>query len=814
MVRPLDGRRVIDLSVGPVGGCATTVLSDFGAEVIKVERPGGDPFRCLPSWPLWLRGKRSIEIDLEQSAGRDRLAGLARGADVLVTSFSSSRAQRLGADWETLAGLNPSLVHATITGFGPRGPYRDIAGYEGIVAALTGRISVFSGQKPRPGPTFAGLAVASHAAAQGAVQGILASLIQREESGQGVRVETSLAQGTLPYDLGAVLIRQLQAREPERYGGGSGLQMPGLPTLNYQPVQCKDGQWIQLGNLLEHLFLGFLEAVGLLSELVEDERFVGDPATWSPEFVEGVRHRILERMLEREADQWMTIFREHGGVVAEIWTPSTQALNHPDLVGNGDVVELVHPELGEMRQIGVMAQLRETPGQVGQPAPQSGAHTQEIESEPEASPTLLPAGGPSRVSRPLEGITVIEFATIIAGPLGVSMLADLGARVIKVEAIGGDPFRMLGAGPYRGLFAHRMNQGKESICIDLKSREGQEIVSGLVRGANAIVHNFRPGVPEKLGIGYASLREIRPDLVWVSANGYGPDGPGAHRPATHPVAGAAMGGSFVQAGFGMPPNHCVSMEERVEASRQLMRANEANPDPNTAVVIASSILLALLAQRRFGTGQAVYVNMLAANAWANADDMLSYPGKAERPLLDAELRGFSASYRFYPTREGWVFLALVQDREWRAFCRQANREDWVSDIRFETSEARRTNDSELYAEIVALLAQRTAQAWEDEMLAAGVPLVKVDARDPADFVVWDGHSEQNGFGPQVQHPTYGEFRRWGPLVTCDGGMETYGTSPLAGEHTDRVLEELGKSPGEIESLRSSGVVYSESPSDP
>lgn len=813
MARPLDGRRVIDLSVGPVGGCATTVLSDFGADVIKVERPGGDPFRSLPSWPLWLRGKRSVEIDLAQDEGRDRLARLARGADVLVTSFSSSRAKRLGADWETLSGLNPTLVHATITGFGPRGPYRDIPGYEGIVAARTGRISVFADQKPRPGPTFAALAVASHAAAQGAVQGIVASLIQREGSGHGVRVETSLAQGTLPYDLGAVLIRQLQAREPERYGGGSGLQMPGLPTLNYHPVQCRDGQWIQLGNLLEHLFLGFLEAVDLLSELVEDERFVGDPATWPPEFVEWVRHRILERMLEREADEWMQIFREHGGVVAEIWKPSAQALDHPDLVGNGDVVEFDHPELGEMRQIGVMAQLCGTPGQVGRPAPRSGAHTEEIESEPEAPPPVSGVAGSPPVSRPLDGITIIEFATIIAAPLGVSMLADLGARVIKVEAIGGDPFRMLGAGPYRGLFAHRMNQGKESICIDLKSLEGQQLVSKLVQGANAIVHNFRPGVPEKLGIGYESLKAVRPDLVWVSVNGYGPDGPGAQRPATHPVAGAAMGGSFIQAGFGMPPNHCASMEERIEAARQLMRANEANPDPNTAVVMASSTLLALLAQRRFGIGQAVYVNMLAANAWANADDMLSYPGKGERPLMDAELRGFSASYRFYPTREGWVFLALVQDREWRAFCRQADREEWISDARFETPAARTVHDAELREEIKALLGERDAQSWENEMLAAGVPLVKVDARDPADFVVWDEHSMQNGFGPEVQHPRYGEFRRWGPLVTCDGGMETYGTSPLAGEHTDVLLEELGKGPLEIESLRSAGVVSSESGSE-
>ncbi|MAI80182.1 MAG: hypothetical protein CL917_14635 [Deltaproteobacteria bacterium] len=808
MSRPLDGIRVIDLSSGPVGGYATTVLSDFGADVIKVERPGGDSFRDLPAWPLWLRGKRSIEIDLAQSSGRAELIRLVRGADVVLSSFSPGRAERMGIGCKTLMAENPALIHASITGFGPGGSEAHLPGYEGIVTARTGRLSIFSDQKKRQGPVFAALGVASHAAAQGAVQGILAALLEREESGQGHRIETSLAQGTLPYDLGAVLIRQLQDRDPLKYGEGTGLQMPGLPTLNYHPVQCRDGRWIQLGNLLEHLFLSFLDAVDLLPDLIQDERFMGDPVTWPSEFVEDVRCQILERMLEKDADVWMEIFREQGGVAAEIWAPASDALGHPDLVGNGDVVESHHPTLGGLKQIGPIAQLGATPGFIDLPAPRAGEHTEEVASDALRSLHLSPTAHRKPRGRPLDGVIIIELGTIIATPLGVSMLADLGARVIKVEPMEGDPFRALGVGGFRGLFANRMNQGKESMCLNLKSPEGRGVLKDLVKRAHAVIHNFRPGVPEKLGVDYESLKAIRPNLVWVALNGYGPDSPGANRPATHPVAGAAMGGSWIQAGRGMPPKECNSMGERVEAARQLIKANEANPDPNTAVILASATLLALLAQKRFGLGQTVHVNMLTANAWANADDMVQYDEKLERVEVDSDLRGFSACYRLYQARQGWVFLALVKDREWVAFCKKVGREEWLSDPRFSKASARRAHDNVLAIEIERIFEQATASDWQKVLTPSGVPCVEVEEGDPADFFVWGEHALANHFSHPVHHPRYGDFLRWGPLVTCDGGMESYEASPVAGAQTDALLEELGRSPSEIEGLRSAGVVAS------
>ena len=165
----------------------------------------------------------------------------------------------------------------------------------------------------------------------------------------------------------------------------------------------------------------------------------------------------------------MEIFRASGNVAAEIFTPTHDAVANPEMHANGDVVTIDDPQLGAVQQLGPIAHLRETPAQIERAAPAVG------EANGFSWPArngALAANGTKPSGRPLEGFTILEFATIIATPIGVSMLADLGARVIKVEPIGGDPFRGMGAGPLTGLLASKTNAAKESICIDLKSESG------------------------------------------------------------------------------------------------------------------------------------------------------------------------------------------------------------------------------------------------------------------------------------------------------------------------------------------------------
>ena len=438
----LDGIRVLDLSSGPVGGIATMILADFGAEVVKIERPGGDPWRSLTAAPMWLRGKRSIELDLSAPAGQARLRELAAEADVALTTCRPGSAERLGADCDSLRAANEGLIYCAITGWGPEGPYADYPAYEGVVAAKSGRMLGFSGQRQREGPAFAAVPVGSHAASQGAVHGILAALLERDRCGRGQIVETSLLQGMLPFDLVQLTLQQLHEREPDVYPGSFNIG-GGMPTLNYHPVMAADGRWIQLGNLLEHLFYAFLDAADL-TPLLAEEKWVGGQAEWTEEALEEMRDRILMRMQERPAEEWMEIFRASGNVAAEIFTATEDAVDGGEMIANGDVACIDDPELGEVRQLGPVAHLRRTPAQIGCPAPVIGAD--DGFSWPAREPIHPPPDGAAPAGKPLEGVTILEFATIIATPIGVSMLADLGARVIKVEPIGGDPFRAMGAG--------------------------------------------------------------------------------------------------------------------------------------------------------------------------------------------------------------------------------------------------------------------------------------------------------------------------------------------------------------------------------
>ena len=797
MAPPLTDTRVLDLSSGAVGGIATMVLADFGAEVVKVEPVGGDPWRSLAAAPMWLRGKRSVELDVV--AERDRLEDLIRGADVVVSTDSPAQAKARGLEYSDVRALNESAVVCSITGFGPTGPYAEYPAYEALVAAKSGRMLSFSGQRLREGPGFAAVPVGAHGASQGAVQGILAALIERQHCGRGQTVETSLLQGLMPFDLLLLLLTQLAEREPEVYpqvfniGGG-------MPTLNYHPVMTRDGRWIQLGNLLEHLFYAFMDAADL-TLLFAEEQWQGGQAEWTPEATEEMRDRILERMQEKTCDEWMEIFRAQGNVAAEPFTPTHDAVDNRDMAANGDTVTVEDPELGAVKQVGPIAHLRETPAEISRPAPAVGeANGFSWASRNGDVPMMTSPNGSAPSGKPLEGFTVLEFATIIATPIGVSMLADLGARVIKVEPIGGDPFRGMGGGPLRGLLAAKTNAAKESICINLKDPEGQSIVADLIAQADAIVHNYRPGVPDRLGIGYETAKAINPQMVWVSANGYGPDSPGARRPSAHPIPGAAIGGALFQAGSAMPPAGCETIEEIREASRQLMRANEANPDPNTGLLVASATLLGLYAQRRYGVGQEIYVNMLTANAYANSDDFLQYEGKPPRRQVDGELFGTAPWYRLYEASEGWVFLAAVTDDEWSAFCREAAPQLADRDA---------ADEDALIAALAEVFAQAPASEWEARLTAVGVGCVKADAGPVGEFLSRDEHVLANGFSPVANHRRLGDVRRWGALTTMAGGRDDYGPGVLAGQETNEILAEVGRSAEEIERLRSSGVVWSE-----
>ena len=292
------------------------MLADYGADVIKVERPGGDPFRRLTAAPVWLRGKRSITLDPGEEGARERLHELAAGADVVVASFRPGRAERLGADYATLREGNPGLVYCSITGFGPRGPYAGYPGYEGVVAAKSGRMQHFGGVPAREGPAFAAVQTGTHAAAQSALTGILGALLVRDRSGRGQLVETSLLQGLMAYDMNSLVRTQLERSFPAQMAGNQLGAYGAQPPIYYQPVMASDGQWIQPANLIDHLFHAFIATIGL-EDIYTEERFNGAPRWLAEADREELRERMLLRVLERTGEEWMRDFRAAENVAAE-----------------------------------------------------------------------------------------------------------------------------------------------------------------------------------------------------------------------------------------------------------------------------------------------------------------------------------------------------------------------------------------------------------------------------------------------------------------------------------------------------------------
>jgi crotonobetainyl-CoA:carnitine CoA-transferase CaiB-like acyl-CoA transferase len=795
MTQALAGIRVLDLSSGPAAGMTTMMLADFGAEVISILRPASAPadeLAKLAAAPMWQRGKLLLMLDLAQRDGLDEFHNLAAAADVLVCNWRSDALTRKQLDFTQMHARHPHLVYCHISGFGSHGPMANCPAYEHTVAAYSGRMRMFTGIVDRPGPVFSALQVGVHACAQAATAGILAALLAKGTNGTGRLVETSLLQGMLPYEMGAMIGMQFVDQFPDLMPviATPGAEPP-MPSLFYHPAQAQDGRWMQFGNLLPHLFDNFLIATDLIDVIADEDFNPKQLLLKTPQKQEAFRERMLKRIQSRSAQEWMETFIEDGGIVATTYQTTQQALEDPDIVANGHAI----PRKCGGVQLGPLARLTATPAQPGEEAVASTDWAEQWAATPRQQPASA-----CNEHLPLAGVRVVEIATIIAAPLGAAFLADMGAQVIKVEQVGGDPFR----GMLSGLGSARVNAGKHSIAVNMKSDAGRQIVLDLLKDADVVIHNFRPGVPERLGIGYQEIIALNPNIIYLQSNGYGPDGPGALRPSTHPIPGAAMGGVMYQMGEQLPTD-LQDINGLKLWCRRLMRANEVNPDPNTAVVVTTAVMLGLMARTQTGAGQQIIVDMFGANAYANSDDFLSYPGKTHRPLPDNLLHGLSATYRLYPCAEDqWVFLGLVTPRE-----REIFRETLLqAGIPAPTSQALAANDDSLTNTLTQLFATQTADQWQ--VLLGTIGCVRADGPAPNEFWTSDEQVEALGLLATANHPSWGEYQRHGPLVMFDGQRQPLGAPPLAGQHNDEVLTGLGYTPAQIEELYTSGALWQES----
>lgn len=785
------GLRVLELGSGLASALAGMVLADYGAEVIKLEPPSGDPNRSEPAFLMWNRGKQSLVADLSQPPDIERIQELAGGADVVLSTWLPGQAEGLGLDYNSLESRNPRVIVCSITGFGPSGPYAHYPAHEGVVVAKAGRMLEFACMRGGERPAYSAVPIATYAASQLALHGVLAALYERERSGHGQRVETSLVQALTAYEL----VNWLPSVP-------TSLRLHDIPYLPYFVGCTSDGIWLQFAQLSRRQFSALLRNLEQM-EVYQDPRFKTAPVLTDPEHMRALRAILLERLHQKTYAEWTAIFEQDPDIAVERLRTTAEAFDHPQVEHNV-LIEVDDPRVGPTRQLAPLVAFEKTPAPAPRPAPELGSQSEAKWRSPASSTPAAAAKPVADPSRVLDGVLVLELATWIAAPFGATLLADLGARVIKIEPLNGEPFRQV----MKGLPSTKTVMGKESLAIDLKTPPAREIVHKLAARADILIHNYRPGVPERLGIDYATLRELNPRLIYLYGASYGSTGPCATKPAYHPTAGAVCGGALAQAGAGMPPPPGTALDAKLLAriSRHLELANETNPDPSAAVAAATGMLLALYHRERTGEGQALETSMLRSNAYTNSADFIDYKKRPPRRRADPELRGLGALYQLYPARDGWVFLACPYPEDFERLCRALDRSEWLGDVRFRDGASRRRNEAQLAQELAALFSERDADELESELTRQGVGCARADRGPFGTFMYEEPSMTEQGFVVKVQSELWGEHRRFGPSVNLSRDSGEVRGSGTAGRETRQILRELGYTYAAIADLGRRGVV--------
>jgi len=786
------------------------LLADHGAQVTKIEPPGGDPFRALSGYRVWGRGKRSAVLDLHDALDQERFAALARDADVVVESFSPGTTTDLGIDYPTLSARNPGLVYCSVTAYGTSGRHAPRPGYDALVAArigaqwetrgveggtlarLAGTPGMLPGVEappgqyvgaPRPGPLFSGVPWISLATGYLANLGISAALRAREQSGRGQLVQTSLLQGALI----TTIAGWQRVERPETPAFQTWVIDPRAPKGFFR---ASDGRWTHHWVPLPSFIMG-----ASAGEHLEVREGVTGPRQASVRIsttaddmlvLHAYYPQLAEAVAKFPSDEWVALAAEVGVPVQPVRSPE-EALLDPALVADGCVIELDDAEAGPIRAVGRTYQLHGCPSTPAGRAPLVGEHNDEVAAEADAAPRARATRGSGAVpGSPLEGVRVIDLGLAVAGPFGTQMLAQLGAEVIKVNTLT-DSFW------FSNHIAMCCNRDKQSITIDLKSTEGAAVLRRLVESADVVHHNMRYEAAQRLGVDYESLRAINPALVYCHTRGHDV-GPRAAHPGNDQTAAALAGTEWLDGG----------LDDGGEPFWSLASLG----DTGNGLLSAIAVTQALYHRDRTGEGQFVdtsilYAHLLnASTAWVTPDG----DRRGERQHLDAGQLGWSAGYGLYETASGWICLAALTDVHWAALAGVAGAHGVTLDERYATAAGRAGADGQLREVLEAVFAGATASEWFARLDGAGVP---VEISSP-DFVMGffdDPEAISQGLVASFHHPIVGDMQMSGLLWSfSETPAKIWGPPVWPGLHTRQILEQLGYQSEEIDKLLASGAV--------
>jgi len=738
---PLTGVRVVEVSLGlsEVGaGMAASVpgalFRDFGADVVRVQSSRRSTLDAgIEFSRVWDRGKEIVEVG-EGADPTDSIAALARDADVLFMTGPEESIERRGLVNAELAARNPRLVNVRIRpSYNAVGSMPDL---ELLVQARAGLLSQIRGH--RPGPIFGDLTVASAGAALSATVAALACLYEREVTGAGGWVETSLYDGMLsilPMIIGRV----------EHASAATVLlweQQGPSESLSYR---CADGEYIQLWFGAKGAYEAFLD-------------HMGEPPSEAGYTADLVAGAMAERSLRwagkfatRDRSFWLEDLAGHDFRCEPVWRPA-DALRDGHVREVGLSLEFDDPERGPLTVVGPVSHVVPTGGP---------------RNEPER-PGVDPA------PRLLSDVRVLDLSAYLAGPVATLILAELGADVVKVEPLAGDVHRNM-----EPMFAAGQ-RAKRAVALDMKASDAAEVLERLFGWSDVVHHNARLGLAERLGYDELTVRSVNPDVIYSFASGFGTSGPRAPLPANDHLMQALSGIEAAQGGVGQPPTFLVW----------------GAIDVASGWLSAASIIAALFARRRGGAGQSVSTSLVGSALLLKSGAFLAGDKPVVGPVLDRDQCGYGAAYRLYRAGDGgWFALAIPDERVWARLCEVVAIDGLPASpppLRTQLEEEPQTAE----ALLEDAFGSKPASVWVAELRQAGVPVEPAVEQDRVGFIAGILDDPVNRqLGRVVQFP-------WGArgLVEQPGLALRFGPAPRPasrrsipglGEHTSEVLASVG-----------------------
>ncbi|HJU09550.1 MAG TPA: CoA transferase, partial [Candidatus Binataceae bacterium] len=801
---------ILDLSErSPAAAIAGMVLADLGAEVIRVEPDGGDPLRALAGSQVWLRGQKSVTLEPAQVAN-GQWESLRSSADIIIDTAQPWR-QKPSLHFlpatESAASDDRGQIHALLTSY-PRtinelaktggGGYYPV--YGELIEAQYGMQHFQAGVRDG-GPTFLGWPHAIYGAAWLLQIGILAALLERERTGLGQTVTTSLLDGV------AILSNA-------RWLGGEKLGPPLLTSSRISTrhnnlrivvslFECSDGEWIQVHTGPRGAFDRMLKIVGREDLVIENAglHVLGIPM--EPAVARDLWSHLDRTFKSKPSEYWCEVLAK-ADVCCMPALRAGEALWLKQMKANGLVDILPDGQ----RRLGKLAKYSRTPMEVGREIPAPGQHNSEIlkngnqprnyarrhrelkedphDSQPALSNPPNPHGLAEHQSSdrigPLDGMLVLDFGAYMAGPFANRLFADLGARVIKVEEYGGDPMR----GPQLSIFLG-VQRGKESIAIDLKTTEGRKIVHDLIKRADVVHNNMRLGAMDRLGMGWEQLRTVNPRLVYCHSSGYGNEGEWSRLPTFEPLHSAITGMLSRTGGEGNPPDHYLT-----------------HMDYGCGLTSTVMVLAALVERERSGIGQYLEVPQTGAGLLAMSDVHGHRECKSETFPLDHEQRGHAPTNALYRTADGWIVIACYADREWESVRRAIGIDTaWP---RFSEARNQRFGKSDSARILQAALSGCSTAAAIRQLRAEGVACTVPTAFEPAEVII-EPTMRSRAVIVAENHYEAGQVFEVGHTIRF-GHANSWNLrpAPVTGQHSIKILHELRMKDDEIRKLVETKVV--------